>query len=111
MQEFQKNSGLRIWQLREKAGYSREKLSEAANISAKFLYEIEIGKKGMSAYTLYNLANALNVSCDYILTGQRNNISAEHILNIFSSIEPDDAAHVEQILIHTAALLKNKKKK
>lgn len=50
-------------------GYSREKLSENAKISVKFLYEIETDKKGFSAHTLVNLSEALGVSTDYIMTG------------------------------------------
>lgn len=69
MGDFIIDSGKRIRHLREKAGLSREKLSDLAGIGVKFLYEIECGKKGMSAYTLFNLSKALVVGCDYILTG------------------------------------------
>lgn len=37
--------GERIRELREIQGYTREGLSEKVDISAKFLYEIEVGKK------------------------------------------------------------------
>ncbi len=61
--------GARVRQLREERGYSREELSESADISVKFLYEIEKDKKGFSAHTLMKLAEALEVSTDYIMTG------------------------------------------
>lgn len=61
--------GARVRGLRKERGYSREELSENADISVKFLYEIETDKKGFSAYTLMKLAKALGVSTDYIMTG------------------------------------------
>lgn len=61
--------GTRVRVLRMERGYSREKLSENAKISVKFLYEIETDKKGFSAHTLVNLSEALGVSTDYIMTG------------------------------------------
>lgn len=64
-----KEAGIRIQTLRVKQGYSRENLAELANISDKFLYEMETGKKGFSADILYRVAESLHVSCDYILTG------------------------------------------
>ena len=38
-----------------------------APISPKFLYEIEVGKKGCSSYVLYMLARALDVSVASLL--------------------------------------------
>ena len=61
--------GLRIRKLRELKGYSRKQLSVLSDISAKFLYEIETGQKGLSALTLYKLSENLSVSTDYLLLG------------------------------------------
>lgn len=62
--------GFRIMSLRIDNCYSRKKFSKLAGISSCFLYEIELGKKGFSAYTLLRIAAALKVSTDYILTGR-----------------------------------------
>ena len=59
--------GERIRKLRESRHYTREVLAENADISAKFLYEIETGKKGFSAETLCKISRALCVSCDFIM--------------------------------------------
>ena len=61
--------GKRIEDLREERGITRERLAEISGISTKFLYEVESGKKGLSATTLLKIANALSCSCDYILLG------------------------------------------
>ena len=64
-----KEIGARIRALREGDGLSRDKLAEKVEISSKFLYEIEMGKKGFSAETLRRLSMALNTSSDYLLNG------------------------------------------
>lgn len=65
-----KEAGERIFLLRVMRGYTRESLAEKAQISPKFLYEIETGRKGFSAVVLYHLSEALQVDCDYIMTGK-----------------------------------------
>ena len=64
-----KEVGKRIRKLREKRDMSREELASKAEITSKFLYEVENGKKGMSVGNLYKIAVALSTSCDYILLG------------------------------------------
>ena len=41
--------GYRIRELREMHNYTREEMAEMVEISPKFLYEIESGKKGFSS--------------------------------------------------------------
>lgn len=48
--------GERIRELRELQNYTREVFAEKVDISAKFLYEIEVGKKNFSANTLCRIA-------------------------------------------------------
>lgn len=71
MEDLYKEAGKRLLSMRTSRGYTREKLAKQANISPKFLYEIETGKKGFSAFVLYHLSEALKVDCDYILTGRK----------------------------------------
>ena len=62
--------GIRIKELRESKKFTREELAEKADISSKFLYEVEKGRKGLSADTLLKISRTLSCSCDYILTGK-----------------------------------------
>lgn len=64
--------GERIKYLRLTRKMTREELAEAAEISTSFLYEIKTGKKSFSAYTLDKLAQALDLTTDYILHGDEN---------------------------------------
>lgn len=65
--EFNIQIGKRIKKLRLQREYTREYLAECADISAKFLYEVETGKKGCSAYVLYRVAISLGVTVNYFL--------------------------------------------
>ena len=69
---FKREIGKRIRQIREEKEMTREQLATSADITTKFLYEVENGKKGLSAVTLLKIANALSYSCDYILLGIKN---------------------------------------
>ena len=73
-------------------------MAELADISPKFLYEVENGQKGFSADTLYRLAEALDTNSDYILFGKyRGKIydEAQRILNLFE--EPKKEIVIEII--------------
>jgi transcriptional regulator with XRE-family HTH domain len=77
MNEFYKNAGMRIRELRELNHYTREKFAEFADISPKFLYEIETGQKGFSAETLSKISKVFQVSGDYLINGTENETDNE----------------------------------
>jgi len=76
MNNFSKNFntaiGKRVKERRLSQGLTREKLAYTAFISDKFLYDIEVGNKGISAETLYKLKDALGVSSDWLLDGNES---------------------------------------
>ncbi len=86
--------GNRIKEMRGVRNMTREELAEKSGISSKFLYEIELGKKGLSADTLLKIAKTLSCSCDYILTG-RNRDNNEAFLKKF---DPDKRKQVRKLL-------------
>lgn len=104
MNEFNKEVGLRVWTLRDRMGYSREKFSELVDISPKFLYDIETGKKGMSANTLYKISKALNISCDYLLSGKAPSGKSEYISGVLSTLDEKSIAHLEKIIMNIIEL-------
>lgn len=84
--------------LRSDRGYSREQLAELADISEKFLYEIETGKKGFSAITLMNLSKALEVSLDYIMTGTGSRKYEDEIVATLEKFKPNTLEKVERLI-------------
>jgi predicted transcriptional regulator len=67
MKDFNVRIGSRIKEKRIEMGLSRAALGKMALVSHKFLYDVEVGNKGISAETLYKIANTLNVSADWLL--------------------------------------------
>lgn len=93
------NVGVRIRKLRESKKLSREILAEKIDISPKFLYEIETGKKGFSAETLCRIAQELSVSCDYIMLGEEpEHRNMEKMVCVLEKIEPKQMRKMQDIL-------------
>lgn len=93
--------GARIRHIRELNRFTREDLAAYANISTKFLYEIENGNKGMSAINMLKICQALDVSCDYIMTGKtKRHTCSEELINIIEAFDTKQIANIKKILTH-----------
>lgn len=91
--------GERIRELRERQNYTREVFAEKVDISSKFLYEIETGKKGFSADTLCRIAKALTVSCDYIMLGDKmEHRDNEEIICVLEKLEPTQISQMQDLV-------------
>lgn len=91
--------GERIRELREIQSYTREALAEKVDISSKFLYEIETGKKGFSAEVLCRLSRALSVSCDYIMLGEEGSgQGSEQISCLLESLGHQQVSRIQNVL-------------
>ena len=90
--------GIRVRTLREEKCYTRDLLAEKVDISTKFLYEIELAKKGCSADILRRLALALEVSSDYLLTGRKSTIVPEPVMDLLVSFNSDQMDLVCEVL-------------
>ena len=88
--------GNRIRLIREAQGKTRDKLSEEADISPHFLFEIETGKKSMTSNTIVNLAKALNVTTDFILLGSTTPMAK--IITNLEGLPPDQLSLAEQFI-------------
>ena len=84
-----KEVGKRIRKLREEQDLTREEVASKAEITTKFLYEVENGKKGMSANNLYKIATALSTSCDYILRGVHRTDDENRIEKLYAEFLKD----------------------
>lgn len=91
-------AGMRIKKLRLEKRYTREQLAYLADISDKFLYGIESGKKGFSALTLMKLSKALNVSMDYIMAGKDMKSSEDGIVATLEQFKPNTLENVERLI-------------
>lgn len=95
-------AGERIYQLRKAKGYTRDYLATKTNLSTKFLYEIETGKKGFTAEVLYRLSDALEVKCDYILAGKSGeepcNLYINKLLNKYNDYQRQNVLRILELI-------------
>lgn len=64
------NVGDRIKQRRLEIGWTQEQLCTQTGLSKSFLSELENGKRSVSASNLLDIARALSVSLDFLMTGK-----------------------------------------
>ena len=67
-----KKIGIRIQNLRESFRLTQEQFAKLCTLSLGTVQAIENGRRGMSLDSLLTISRQLNVSCDYLLTGEIN---------------------------------------
>lgn len=91
-------AGKRIRKVRENKNYTRDYVAIKADISSKFLYEIENGLKGFSADTLYRIAQTLEVSTEYILSGNNVDGDVMEIEKLLHTFTPEQMKYFTDII-------------
>ena len=71
--------GTNLQRPRTQRGLTQEQLAEKAGISTSFCANIERGNKGVSLSVLYDLADSLGVSVDYLLYPEQPDARIRHI--------------------------------
>ena len=99
-----KEIGLRIRSRREELRLTREELAENAEMSFQFLADVETGRSNMTTVTLYKLARALNLSCDYIVFGTPQD--ASEVNTLLASLSAKDRKLAEETLRNFVAVAK-----
>jgi transcriptional regulator with XRE-family HTH domain len=90
--------GERIRNQRVQLNITREKMAEILDISPLFVYNIEVGSRGMSLNTLAKLAQVLRISTDYILFGEKEKTDINPLLECFSQCPAEKAEYAEELL-------------
>lgn len=94
--------GRNLFKYRTEQHLTQEEVAERAGISTSFYANLERGKKSMSITVLRNLADALNVSTDSLLYGER---SEHHVQNIALLLDgrPEPLLTAAEQLLRTLA--------
>lgn len=98
LDEFSIEVSRRIFHLRKQRGLTQAQVAERASISHKFFSSVERGEKGMSAKTIVKLANALETSTDFLLTGTVNSPDDYGISQWASFLSERNAHHLREII-------------
>lgn len=106
---FYSEVGQRVYTLRKMQNLTREELAEKTNLTSKFIYEVETGRKGFSAANLYAISRALSVKSDYILTGEEEDEQSINISKTLELFEAGDVQYLNNILKELYALINSRK--
>lgn len=90
--------GNRVNEIRKRRGYTREKLSELADVSVQFIADIEKGRKSMTVATLRRISAALNVTADYIVNGIDPLYENAAVNTMLAALSPYHRAQAEKLL-------------
>ena len=100
--------GGRVRRHREYLRLTRERLAELSGLSVQFLSDIELGRKNMSARSLYRVAQALNLSADYILFGEEPGAGKPRLDKLLSNLSNKDMELAEEIILRFVEAVKNR---
>lgn len=97
--EFYWDVGNRIRMFRSQKNYTAEKLSEEVGISAKYMYQIESGRVGFSTKILYEIANALGVSADAILSEDSATLEDNILLEVTGKFSEEEKECIKKAIM------------
>lgn len=95
--------GKNIRTYREHYGYTREKFAELLGVSAKFLYDCEVGSVGVSLSTLKRICEVLGISADRLLWEEK--LEKVELSEQLSHIPPQYLGKVQELLLKQLEIL------
>ncbi|MCR5344669.1 MAG: helix-turn-helix domain-containing protein [Lachnospiraceae bacterium] len=98
--------GNRIMERRKKLGLTQERLAELSDVTTQFVSYAESGKRAMRPENLLKLASALNVSVDYLLTGEIIDKDMLLLSDKIKKLTPSQVRTVEAIIDECLILYK-----
>ena len=101
-----KSIGERISMRRKLMGITQERLAEQMDVSVQMISNLERGVKAVKIDNLVKLSRILNVTTDYILTGDKTDGDINALSERIARLSADDLGLVEM----TVSYLLNKKK-
>lgn len=110
-QELAKKIGSRLREARLAKNMSQAELAEKAHLSMPIISDLELGKKGMLLNTFVALADALQVSTDYLLRTNAPEVNAiynNEFAELLSDCSPDEVESIIKIVKEVKSTFKSK---
>ena len=96
--------GKRITERRKKLGMTQEMLAEKGDLTPQFVSYAESGKRAMRPENVIKLAKALEVSADYLLTGDIVDKDMLILADKLRKLSPEMLRIVENIIDECAKI-------
>ena len=90
-----KEIGMRICERRRQLNITQEQLAEKMEVSVQMISNLERGNKAIRIDNLIKIGKILNLSTDYILTGDVA-ANATDLSDKISKLSPEDFAYIEE---------------
>lgn len=104
-----KEMGQRIAKRRQEMGLTQEELAEKGNMTPQFVSYAELGKRAMRPENVIKMADALEVSIDYLLTGETTDKDTSLISNKLRQLSQTQIKIIESIIDECLKLYDNQK--
>lgn len=98
--------GKRIFERRKQIGITQERLAEIADTTPQAISNYERGERELKAGVIIKIAEGLNVTTDYLLTGNSNSLFSQSKAD---GISDNDLQTINDIIEKCFNLAKNEK--
>ena len=96
--EHMKQVGERISTERKRLNLTQEALAEKADVSPQLISCAELGKRALRSENLMRIAHALNVSADYLCTGEFVDVDSLRFTKKLQALTPSQIKIIETLL-------------
>lgn len=92
-----KDIGKRMVVQRKRLGLTQEQVAELADVSPQLISNAENGERAISCDKLYRISKALNVSADYLLSGEINEKDCSFLSEKLANATPEQLQAIDEI--------------
>lgn len=96
--ELLKSMGERIYTQRKALKMTQEELAERIGVSTQMISNLETGKKAIRPENLLKICEALNISADYVLTGNGTNRVVDSITEKLAGLSEEELRMVREMI-------------
>jgi len=93
-----KQMGERIYKKRKSLKYTQAELAEKVGVSTQMISNLECGKKAIRPENLIKVCEVLNISADYILTGNYSNNVIDEIVSKLANLTIDELQIINEMI-------------
>ena len=93
-----KEIGRRIYLRRKELELTQEQLAEQMEVSIQMISNLELGKKAIRPENIVKVCKVLNISADYILTGERGEWELNSLVQKIAKLSAEDQKLLEKLI-------------
>lgn len=91
--------GRRIAARRKQLGLTQEQAAERAGLTQQFFASVETGTKNIRAESIVNVSKALNISADFLLTGEVADLDCNRLMKMLKALDEKHFMEIETIIL------------